>query len=94
MIELQSICVHVIIITYMKVILDVLTDRQNLRHLLLPRLRAHIHYILSQGDYFNFIRNFLFYGVGWGFQLIGFGAFGVGPSGFFFGLGLFINIEV
>ena len=28
---------------------------------------------------------------GWGFQLVGFGACGVGPSGFF-GLGLYINI--
>ena len=29
---------------------------------------------------------------GWGFQLMGFGACGVGPSGFF-GLGLYINIK-
>ena len=32
-------------------------------------------------------------GWGWGFQLMGFGAFGVGSSGFFRARALYINIE-
>ena len=84
MIESQIIRVHVIIITYMKVILDVINRPTKFATFITARLRATIHYILSQGDSFYFIRNFLFYGVGWGFQWIGFGAFGLGPSVFFF----------
>ena len=48
---------------------------------------AHLWWfgVLGLGSYIGFL--------GWGFQLMGFGACGVGPSGFFWVVALYINIK-